>query len=126
MRAAVLTITAIALLQAACIPGEIPDLFDPPPLCTAEFVYGLSATVSDGDTGAAISDARLTLTEGDFSETMMDFMAGRYAGAGERAGTYTLIVEAPGYQSQTVEDIFVDKDVCHVIPVAVTIELTPA
>ena len=92
-----------------------------------DFLYfvDVNATVTNADTDEPISDATLTLTEGDYTETMMELSEGNYAGAGERAGTYTLTVEADGFGTQTIEDIFVDADECHVTPVTQDISLIP-
>ena len=38
--------------------------------CTTLFAYGVSATVTDAVTGAAIDNATLTLTEGTYTEVM--------------------------------------------------------
>ena len=94
-------------------------------ICTLQFVYGVNATVTHADTGEVIEGATLTLTEGEYSETMQELSPGNYAGAGERAGSYTLTVEADGFDTQTIEDIVIDADECHVIPVAENIALTP-
>ena len=99
---------------------------DDPVVCTDIFVYGINVTLTDAETGQPIEGATLTLTEGSYSETMESFLgSGQYVGAGERAGTYTLTAEADGYESTTVTNIFVDADECHVIPVTLTVELTP-
>ena len=65
-----------------------------------------------------VSGATITLAEGEYVETMVEMSDGSYAGAGERAGTYTLTIEAEGFEPVTIEDIFVDADECHVIPVS--------
>lgn len=94
--------------------------------CTTSYAYGVSATVRDARTGAPISNATLVLTDGSFRETMMAFgVAGSYAGAGEREGTYTLTVTAQGYQSPAPRTLVVTGDECHVNGQAVTIDLTP-
>ena len=52
-----------------------------------------------------------------------DFQPGGYLGAGERAGTYTLTVDADGFETAVIEDIVVDADICHVIPVTREVSL---
>ncbi len=95
-------------------------------ICTDDFRAGVNVTVTD-ENGDPISGATLTLTEGDFSETMEESSrAGEYFGAGERAGAYTLTVEAVGFEPVVVDDIVVDEDECHVIPVAQEVSLTPS
>lgn len=94
-------------------------------ICTLQFVYGVNVTVTD-ENGEPVSGATLTLTEGAYSETMMelgDFQPGVYVGAGERAGTYTLTVDADGFETAVIEDIVVDADICHVIPVTREVSL---
>ena len=109
---ALLFAAATCLLAAGCA------LYPNPPVCTEIFVYGLNVTVTDGN-GDPVPGATLTLVEGNFSEVMVEIRPeeGEYVGAGERAGTYTLIVEAEGYDTATIENIVVNADECHVIPV---------
>ncbi len=91
-------------------------------ICTGVFVYGVTLTVQDG-AGDPVAGATVTLTSGRFSETMMEQWPGEYVGAGERAGTYSLRIEADGFASETLTDIVVDEDECHVIPVALQVTL---
>lgn len=92
-------------------------------VCTEIFVYGLNVTVTDVN-GNPIAGATLTLTDGDYTETMEEIRDGEYVGAGERAGTYTMRVDADGFVTQTITDIVIDEDECHVIPVAREVTLT--
>lgn len=95
--------------------------------CTLEFRYGVNSSVTDARTGAAITNARLTLTEGTYSEEMTRFPANNdYVGAGERAGTYTLTAEASGYVTKVIPGIVVTADECHVTGVRVDVQLEPA
>ncbi len=94
--------------------------------CTTLYAFGVSATVRDARTGAAVSNATPVLVDGAYRETMMTFgQPGSYAGAGEREGTYTLTVTAQGYQASAPRTIVVTGDECHVRGQAVTIDLTP-
>ena len=77
-------------------------------MCTLEFVYGLTVTVTDA-AGTPVAGATLTLTEGVYSETMEELQDGVYTGAGERGGTYTLTIEADGYVTKSIEDILIDS-----------------
>lgn len=96
-------------------------------ICTEIFVYGLNVTVTDGN-GDPVSGATLTLVEGDYTEIMIEIdpmgQLGVYVGAGERAGTYSLTIEADGFALVTIDDIAIDADECHVIPVGLTLSLT--
>jgi hypothetical protein len=108
MRALMLSMLAAGLPFAGCPQqGKV---------CTDLYAYGVNVTVTDAATGQPINNATLTLTEGTYQETMILFPGspGNYAGAGERAGTYTLTAVAPGYQSQTINNIVVTSDECHV------------
>jgi hypothetical protein len=82
--------------------------------------------VTSAQTGEGIGDAVLTLTEGDYSETLSGSGTGSYSGADERPGTYTLTAAAEGFASQTIENIVVESLVCHVNTVTLSVELTPA
>jgi len=116
-------ITGLALLITGC-----PNLFnngDNNIICTAEFVIGLTVTVTD-DMGNPVSGATLTLTEGSYTETMAEFQTGQFAGAAERAGTYTLTIEANGFDPVTLNNILITEDECHVIMVNREVTLTPA
>ena len=90
--------------------------------CTALYAYGVTATVQD-ELGNPVPGATLTLSEGSYQEILEEWYPGEYVGAGERAGTYTLTVVADGFETVTVDDIFVDADECHVIGVSRQINL---
>ncbi len=108
-------IVASSVLILGCPLGLLPP--DGGFACTQVFVYGVNLTVQDG-AGDPVTGATVTLTSGQFSETMMERSPGEYVGAGERAGTYSVRIEADGFASETLTDIVVDEDECHVIPVA--------
>lgn len=95
--------------------------------CTAIAAYGLNVTVVDDATGQQLCNATVTATEGTYAEPLTTFTSTApctYLGATERAGTYRIDVEAPGYADGTVADVVVDKDECHVIGEAVEVRLT--
>jgi hypothetical protein len=119
------SLLSIALLSSISFTGCPLDLDPDPPVCTTEFRYGVTAQVTDASTGAAVTNATLTLIEGSYTETMQFLPPGTYVGAGEREGTYTLVAEAPGYQTQTITGIDVDADECHVIGKLVQVALIP-
>ena len=98
-----LLLVAVGLTLAGCFP--IDGI-----VCTANFVYGMNVTVTAAD-GTPITGATLTLVENDYQETMQalgDMSPGVYIGAGERGGTYTLSIEADGFETATIDGIFVD------------------
>ena len=94
-------------------------------VCTLVYVYGINGSVTDADTGEPIDGATLTLKDGFYQEQMQSSQNGGFAGAGERAGTYSLTAVAPGYQTKKIDDIVVTADQCHVHGVNVDVELEP-
>ena len=99
--------------------------------CTDEFRFGLTVSVVDSQTGAALCNAVVTATDGSYSETLktvgqlLNAEVGNQCvlyGAGERAGTYTLDAKAEGRESRTT-GIIVFHDACHVVPRDVTLKL---
>jgi len=96
-------------------------------ICSTEFVYGVNVTLTDAQTGQAVTGAELRLISGTGTELMTEFPApsGVYVGAGEQPGTYSLNVQADGYQQYNQSDIVVEADECHVIPVSLQIQLNP-
>jgi len=116
MRIVLILLTIIVALGADCLDGYV--------ICTANIVPGVVIQVMDADTGDAVIDATVTLTEGDYTETLEGY-EGSYTGAWERYGTYTLTVTAYGYETLTITDLVVTADMCHVITVYRDIELTP-
>jgi hypothetical protein len=95
------------------------------PICTQIFVYGVTAVITNSDSGAEITDATAILSEGDFTETLMKQNGNQYVGAGERAGDYKLVVTAPGYEAKTIDSIKVTADECRVTPQRVEVKLDP-
>ena len=98
-----------------------------PVFCTEEFVYGLSVTVKDANTGSIIiENITIIARDGDYEEQLMTFEgANNFFGAGERPGNYILEVTAEGYENYTSEVIEISSDECHVIPEIVEILLQP-
>lgn len=93
--------------------------------CTEEFVFGLVIEVNDANTGNIIlQNVTVTAADGDYTEGLV-FNFDRFIGAGERAGTYILTIEAEGYQTLVTDPIVVGEDECHVIPEERTFGLQP-
>lgn len=117
---------AILLLASSAGCDRLLDWLLPLPgqACTLEFRYGMNLALSDPD-GDPVAGATVTLTDGSYEEEMMELEDGQYVGAGERGGTYTMVIEAAGFQPRTIENIVVDEDECHVIPESFDVTLSP-
>ena len=120
----------LVLLSMACLAAAGCGLIFDGRACTAVYVYGLTVTVTD-ESGEPVTGAALTLTDGDYTEmipgppgTGIELEGGVYLGAGERAGTYTLTIEADGFEPATIENIVIEADECHVIGVTREVTLT--
>ena len=96
-------------------------------ICTLQYVYGVNVSLTDAQTGQSISGATLTLISSTSTEIMEESpnQSGVYLGAGEKPGTYTLNVQAAGYQEVSQDNIVVTSDPCHVIPVNLDISMNP-
>lgn len=117
--------TVLLVLMTFCLSGAV-CYMPPGQACTGLFAYGVNATVTNAITGAPINNATLTLVEGSYQEVMQSFPTGDYVGAGERAGTYDLTASAQGFQTQTIDNIVVTADPCHVQGVHLDVKLQPA
>jgi hypothetical protein len=97
-----------------------------PPVCTAIAVDALAVTVVDASSGQRLCDAKVLAVDGSFSEELRAFGSAQectFSGPTERAGVYELRVTRPGYESASITGVRVTRDVCHVIPVKVTVQL---
>lgn len=125
---AVVLLSAVALTSCDGLPFAPGDDI----VCTAEFVYGLRVELRDAATGAAAgSGATVRASASGFSETLQpvpgqDGEVSRFHGVGERPGVYTVSVARPGYTPWSASGVAIASDACHVIPVHLVVELTPA
>ena len=95
--------------------------------CTDIYVFGLNVTVKDDATGTPICDATVTAVDGAYTETLQVQAFGgdcTYAGAGERAGNYTITATKSGFMNAT-QNAVVTADRCHVKGVEVPLRLKP-
>ena len=117
MRFRLSTLLALAFLVGCADQGPI--------ICTEQFVYGIRVEVVDPGSGTSLADsATMTLRDGDYVESTTLSPDGlTMAGAGERAGNYTVIVARPSYHNWVRTEVEVTADGCHVIPVKLRAEL---
>ena len=109
------------LLSTACGVTEPKGI-----ICTREFRYGVTATVTDAADGSQETEGLSgILAEGSYREEM-GVGGNVLAGAGERAGLYELTVMADGYVTWTQGDIQVTADECHVESVSLAVLLHPS
>ena len=123
--------TVVAIVTAVGLAGcEAVKVPTDPVACTAIAVSSLNVTVRDAATGARVCDATVTAIQGAEQFELMRFPqppdACAYSGPWERPGVFELRVDRAGYESAAVSGIRVSADECHVIPVAVTVDLRPA
>jgi hypothetical protein len=113
----------LSLVLALAAPGCNP--LDPGD-CTTEIAWGVQVEVFDAVTIAPIEqDLTGRLVAVDHSEEMR-VLGNLVFGAGERAGVYTVLLEALGYEDWQQSDLRVRSGDCHVIPVRLEARLTPA
>lgn len=114
----------IAIIAAALVTTGCSQQADPP-ICTALYAYGLTVTTVDASSGDSLTVTPTGIArDGAYSDTMHVF-GNRLMGAGERAGTYDIMVTAPGYARWDTSGITVTADECHVHGVGLTARLAP-
>lgn len=94
--------------------------------CISIGVSGLSITVLDRRTSQTPSGTVVTVTDGDYRETLTK-VGEVFRGAMERPGSYSITVEAPGYVRWTRENVRVVRsgDCDYLQPVSLLSELQP-
>ena len=114
-----LAVVVLAVLSASCE--------EPLTVCNLNLVYGLIVVPTDSITGRSLagSGTLVEVRDGSYVDTLQQMSATEYQGAGERPGTYTVMVQHQGYRPWQRNDIRVREDECHVIPVRVDARLEP-
>lgn len=112
-------ISALALSLAAC------DLFSPQPVCTAEAYAAIALEVRDSVTNAHVGGGSLIVaSDGSYADTASTSInRAIYGLAYERAGTYTVSVQKPGYQPWSRAGVQVTRGECHVNTVSLVARL---
>ena len=91
--------------------------------CTDQAVSGIVVRLTDQASTAAITGADVEAVDGSYVEKLADDGGGMYHGATERAGTYTVTVNASGYTPMTIEPVEVKPGDCHVVTKTVDVQL---
>jgi len=118
---------AVVLVLAAAL-SSVPGCENPtePPVCTAIAVDALVVTVVDASSGQRLCDANVVAVDGSFSEELRGFPAApdcTYSGPTERAGIYDVRATRAGYETGEITGVRVNRDVCHVITVRLTVQI---
>jgi hypothetical protein len=115
---------SFTFVLTGCASVKVPT--DPGVICTMIAVSSLNVTVRDASTGTPVCDATVTALLGGENYSLRQTGDCRYAGPEERAGSFEVSVVRTGYLPTAVTNVRVGRDECHVIPVAVTVDLRPA
>jgi hypothetical protein len=102
-----------------------PGVTDPGVICTAIAVSSLNVTVRDATTGQPVCDATVIALQGSENYELRRTGDCRYAGPEERSGVFEVRAVRARYQAASMGNVRVDRDECHVIPVALTVDLRP-
>ena len=95
------------------------------PTCTLPvYVPGLVITVLDAQTNQPVTDATVALT-GNGQPEVLTGSGGQFSGGD--SGTFTITVEAAGFQTQTFENVVVElsADGCGPVTEYLEVRLTP-
>lgn len=121
-RTALLALLLPLSTAVACDHVSEPD----PVICTAIAVSSLNVTVRDSATAQRVCDATVTAVLAGATYELRrsgSAEACTYAGPEERAGAFEVRVSRAGYAPAVVSNVQVTADVCHVIPVSLTVDL---
>ena len=123
MRASIPATIMISLLLVGCTdPGA----------CTLNIAPAITVRTLEAGTGKNVTDsAQGTVSEGAFVDSLRPAQIDAAGGvqllsaADERAGTYEVFVERPGYQALSLSAVEVRAGDCHVQTVALDLTMVP-
>jgi hypothetical protein len=122
-------------LGACVLASPLAGACSEPPACTRSIIPALFVEVLDGDTEANVSGiTRGVVRDGTYEDSLdagalsLDDppVALNRLAADERAGNYSVHLEADGYQPWDTAGIRVTRDACHVRGVSLTARLDAA
>jgi len=99
--------------------------------CTTAGRPALVIRVTDAETGdPPEGESKITITDGTWTEVhegLPDPILGQYAAAFERPGTYSVLIETPGYQNWNREGVIVRRtgSCDHLATVSLTAAIAP-
>ena len=123
MRVVVGCLAVVSAITACAELPPAPVQLTVAPSCTMNEIAGIVLFIVDSTDGPFRAPVTTTLRDGPFSQTIA-FPATygldhRYL-AYERAGTYSITLDAPGYKTWRRDNVVVTRGDCHVKPVSVT------
>jgi hypothetical protein len=113
----------LAALATACSSERGSNPAEVLPDCTLSALPGIEVTVQDSLTAQPVLTVGTVMVEDAPYVERAVSLPPRYFGAYERAGTYAVSVDVPGYQTWRVGGVRVSSDRCHVITVPLTARL---
>ena len=114
-----------ALAAAALVSGGCSN-FGPELVCTDIALPGIAVGAVDAASGQRISTAGMVSAQEGAYDEQASAIGEKYYLAYERAGTYVVTVQVPGYQLWRASSVVVSGDRCHVHTVSLTARLAAA
>jgi hypothetical protein len=89
-----------AVLRGVKMAPEALSCESPVQVCHLGFAYGLRIVVTDSVSGTPLvgPDAVVEIRDGAYVDTLEQMSPTEYLGAGERAGSYAITAQRPGYR----------------------------
>lgn len=124
MRDRWLAVVGVSLVSVAV--GCRDSASSEPIVCTADFRMAIVVAVRDSITGEPrATGAAGVVRDGAYTDSLRGANL-TLSGAPERAGTYTVTIERPGYHTWSVGGIQVTRNACHVNTAQLTARLVPS